>query len=57
MAQDPHIPQVPFEEKMHAIAYINSNCMAESGRSDLLRALMDLGDSAKVRPTVLVILC
>lgn len=46
--QDPTIPQVPFEDKLHAIAYINSNCEAESGRSDLLRALMKLGDNAKV---------
>jgi hypothetical protein len=51
--QDPHIPQVPFEEKLHAIAYVNSNCMAESGRSDLMRALIKLGHKAKVRPTVL----
>lgn len=46
--QDSDIPQVPFEEKLHAIAYINSNCMAESGRSDLMRALMALGEAAKV---------
>jgi hypothetical protein len=50
--QDPTIPQVPFEEKLHAIAYINSNCEAESGRSDLMRALMKLGDNAKVRVCV-----
>jgi hypothetical protein len=47
--QDPEIPPVPFEKKLHAIAYINSNCGAESGRSDVMRALLVLGEKAKVR--------
>jgi hypothetical protein len=42
------VPLVPFEDKLHAVAYINTNCGAESGRSDILRALMALGDKAKV---------
>lgn len=42
------MPLVPFEDKLHAIAYINTNCGAESGRSDILRALMALGHTAKV---------
>lgn len=41
-------PLVPFEDKLHAIAYINSNCGAQSGRSDIMRALIRLGDKAKV---------
>jgi hypothetical protein len=39
---------VPFEEKLHAVAYINSNCGAQSGRSDIMRALIKLGDKLKV---------
>jgi hypothetical protein len=41
-------PPTPFEEKLHAIAYINSNCGAQSGRSDIMRKLIALGDNAKV---------
>jgi hypothetical protein len=41
-------PNVPFEEKLHAIGYINRNCNAESGRTDIMRALMKLGDKLKV---------
>jgi hypothetical protein len=44
----PQTPLVPFEEKLHAIAYVNSNCGAQSGRSDILRALIKLGDKLKV---------
>jgi hypothetical protein len=40
---------VPFEEKLHAIAYINSNCGAPSGRADIMRALIRLRDKLKVR--------
>jgi hypothetical protein len=43
------VPPIPFEEKLHAIAYINSNCGAPSGRSDIMRKLMALGANAKVR--------
>ena len=43
------IPPIPFEEKLHAIAYINSNCGAQSGRSAIMRQLIALGDKAKVR--------
>lgn len=50
--QDPTIPHVPFEEKLHAIAYVNSNCGAQSGRSDIMRALMALGDKGKVRGAI-----
>jgi hypothetical protein len=39
---------VPFDDKLHAIAYINTNCHAQSGRSDIMRALMRLGDKLKV---------
>ena len=39
---------LPFEEKMHAIAYINSNCGAQSGRSEIMRNLIALQDKAKV---------
>uniref|UniRef100_A0A383W9Z5 Fucosyltransferase n=1 Tax=Tetradesmus obliquus TaxID=3088 RepID=A0A383W9Z5_TETOB len=38
-------PLVPFEEKQHAIAYVNSNCGAVSGRSSIMKALMALNGS------------
>lgn len=41
-------PLLPFEEKDHAIAYVNSNCAAVSKRSDIMRALMHMGSKAKV---------
>lgn len=41
-------PLVPFEEKLHAIAYVNSNCGAQSGRSEIMRKLIAMGDKAKV---------
>jgi hypothetical protein len=44
---------VPFEEKLHAIAYVNSNCGAQSGRSEIMRKLIALGKDAKVRAGVL----
>jgi hypothetical protein len=42
-------PPVPFEEKLHAIAYVNSNCGAQSGRSEIMRKLIALGKNAKVQ--------
>eukprot|EP00879_Flechtneria_rotunda_P008736 GHRR01009150.1.p1 GENE.GHRR01009150.1~~GHRR01009150.1.p1 ORF type:complete len:719 (+),score=143.14 GHRR01009150.1:255-2411(+) len=35
-------PPVPFEQKNHALAYINSNCDAQSGRAEIVRQLMHL---------------
>jgi alpha-1,3-fucosyltransferase 10 len=39
------MPLVPFEEKEHAIAYVNSNCGAVSGRSKIMRDLLALTGS------------
>lgn len=39
---------MPWEEKLHAVAYINSNCEAQSGRAEIMRQLMALGAKAKV---------
>eukprot|EP00775_Hariotina_reticulata_P007304 gene7304-7517_t len=41
-------PAVPVEEKQHALVYINSNCGAQSGRTTIMRQMMDLKDKAKV---------
>jgi len=50
-------PPVPFEDKLHAVAYINSNCEALSGRSEIMRALIRLGDKAKVRVCGALAIC
>jgi hypothetical protein len=42
-------PPVPFEEKLQALAYLNRNCEASSGRQAILRRMMELGSSAQVR--------
>lgn len=42
------MPVTPFEQKVHGLAYINSNCGAQSGRSDIMRALMKLNGSVPV---------
>jgi hypothetical protein len=34
---------VPFSDKLHALAYINSNCKPLSGRGSIMRRLMKLG--------------
>ncbi|KAF6258523.1 hypothetical protein COO60DRAFT_1691955 [Scenedesmus sp. NREL 46B-D3] len=39
------MPLVAFEEKEHAIAYINSNCDAMSGRSKIMKDLIALSNS------------
>lgn len=39
---------MPFEKKRHAIVYINSNCGAQSGRSEIMKELVALGNRAKV---------
>jgi hypothetical protein len=39
------MPVVPFEEKEHAIVYINSNCGAVSGRSQIMKQLILLNNS------------
>jgi hypothetical protein len=41
-------PTVPFKAKHHAIAYINSNCGAQSGRSTIMKQMMALKDAAKM---------
>ncbi|PNH04227.1 putative fucosyltransferase-like protein, partial [Tetrabaena socialis] len=35
-------PPVPFDQKKTALAYINSNCGAKSGRSDIMRKVIAL---------------
>jgi hypothetical protein len=39
---------VPFEEKLHAIAYVNRNCADRAGRASIMRALINLKEKAKV---------
>ncbi|EFJ51821.1 hypothetical protein VOLCADRAFT_103312 [Volvox carteri f. nagariensis] len=35
-------PPLPFEEKKTALVYVNSNCGAKSGRSEIMRAVIGL---------------
>lgn len=39
---------VPFEDKQHAVVYINSNCGTSSGRAEIMRHLMALNSSVPV---------
>jgi hypothetical protein len=48
MPRTAQVQPTPFGEKLHAIAYVNSNCGAQSGRAEIMRKLMALGDKAKV---------
>lgn len=46
----PHIddlftPAKPYGEKKNGIAYVNSNCGALSGRTEIMRSIMNLNDS------------
>ncbi|GLI70403.1 hypothetical protein VaNZ11_015123 [Volvox africanus] len=39
-------PPVPFEKKKSALVYVNSNCGAKSGRSEIMREVMGLNNKA-----------
>lgn len=41
-------PAVAFERKQHAAAYIQDRCSDSSHRSELVRALIEMGSSAQV---------
>jgi hypothetical protein len=40
---------VPFEDKEHALFYLNSNCGTRSPRAAVMRSMLALGDKAKVQ--------
>lgn len=47
-----HLPGLPYEQKEHAVAYLNSNCGTMSPRTQLMKDWLALGAAGKAKVAV-----